>query len=120
MPRAATRRKSTSAPKSASANRRRAGPRRQPALGAKTQPRPSETQRSSKRNHASGQKDSRAVVARLGAQLAVLNRVQQALTAKLSLQGIYDVVGDKIREIFHNADVWIRVYDPKTNLIQCP
>jgi len=54
---------------------------------------------------AAGPGASRAVVAQLGAQLAVINTVQQALTARLSLQEIYDAVGDKIREIFHKADV---------------
>jgi signal transduction histidine kinase/uncharacterized protein YigA (DUF484 family) len=54
------------------------------------------------------------------AELAIINSVQQALAAQLDIQGIYDAVGDKIREIFHHADVWIRIYDPRTNLIQCP
>ena len=54
------------------------------------------------------------------AELAVINSVQQALAAELNIQGIYDTVGDKIREIFHNADVGIRIYDPKTNLEYFP
>src|SRR5208283_4871899 len=35
------------------------------------------------------------------AELAIINSVQQALAAELNMQGIYDAVGDKIREIFH-------------------
>jgi two-component system, NtrC family, sensor kinase len=54
------------------------------------------------------------------AELAIINSVQQALAAELNMQGIYDAVGDKIREIFHQADMGIRIYDPKTNLVQCP
>ncbi len=54
------------------------------------------------------------------AELAVINSVQQALAAELSMQGIYDAVGDKIREIFHDMDVGIRIYDPKTNVIHYP
>ena len=54
------------------------------------------------------------------AELAIINSVQAALAAELSIQGIYDAVGDKIREIFHQADVGIRIYDPKTNLIHIP
>ncbi len=54
------------------------------------------------------------------AELAIINSVQQALAAELNMQGIYDAVGDKIREIFHNADMGIRIYDPKTNLIHFP
>ncbi|HEY6043126.1 MAG TPA: GAF domain-containing protein, partial [Anaerolineae bacterium] len=53
-------------------------------------------------------------------ELAIINSVQAALAAKLDIQGIYEVVGDKIREIFQNTDMGIRVYDPKTNLIHYP
>ncbi len=54
------------------------------------------------------------------AELAIINSVQAALAAELNIQGIYDAVGDKIREIFHNADTGIRIYDPKTGLIHYP
>ncbi|HMU94615.1 MAG TPA: GAF domain-containing protein, partial [Anaerolineales bacterium] len=54
------------------------------------------------------------------AELAIINSVQAALAAELNIQGIYDAVGDKIREIFHNADVGIRIYDPQTNFIHYP
>ncbi len=54
------------------------------------------------------------------AELAIINSVQQALAAELNMQGIYDAVGDKIREIFNRADISIRVYDPQTNLINYP
>ena len=54
------------------------------------------------------------------AELAIINSVQEALAAELNIQGIYDAVGDKIREIFHRADVGIRVYDPDTHLIHFP
>ncbi|HZY43316.1 MAG TPA: GAF domain-containing protein, partial [Anaerolineae bacterium] len=54
------------------------------------------------------------------AELAIINSVQAALAAELNIQGIYDAVGDKIREIFHQADVGIRIYDPQTNLIHFP
>ncbi len=54
------------------------------------------------------------------AELSIINSVQAALAAELNIQGIYDAVGDKIREIFHNKDLSIRIYDPKTNLIHYP
>ena len=54
------------------------------------------------------------------AELAVINSVQAALAAELNIQGIYDTVGDKIREIFHNSDLGIRIYDPATNLVTFP
>ena len=46
------------------------------------------------------------------AELAIINSVQQALAAELNMQGIYDAVGDKIREIFKQPDMGIRIYDP--------
>jgi GAF domain-containing protein len=54
------------------------------------------------------------------AELAIINSVQAALAAELNIQGIYEAVGDKTREIFHQADVVIRIYDPQTNLIHFP
>src|SRR5207245_10031061 len=54
------------------------------------------------------------------AELAIINSVQAALAAELNIQGIYDAVGDKIRDIFRNRDMSIRIYDPKTNLIHYP
>ncbi len=43
------------------------------------------------------------------AELAVINSVQEALAAKLDLQAIYDVVGDKMSEIFPSADLSVSV-----------
>jgi signal transduction histidine kinase len=54
------------------------------------------------------------------AELAVINSVQGALAAELNIQGIYKAVGDKIREVFRDADVSIRTYDPKTDLEEFP
>ncbi len=54
------------------------------------------------------------------AELAIINSVQAALAAELNIQGIYDVVGDKIREIFHGTDMNIRIYDPKTGMVYVP
>jgi uncharacterized protein YigA (DUF484 family) len=48
------------------------------------------------------------------AELAIINSVQRALAAELNMQGIYDAVGDKIRELFRNADLSIRIIDPRT------
>jgi GAF domain-containing protein/tetratricopeptide (TPR) repeat protein len=54
------------------------------------------------------------------AELAIINSVQAALAAELNIQGIYNAVGDKIREIFENKDVGIRIYDPQTDLLHFP
>ena len=59
-----------------------------------------------------------AAIEQRTAELAVVNAVQQALAAGLDMQGIYDAVGDKIREIFDDADLSIRILDPDTGLVE--
>ena len=51
------------------------------------------------------------------AELAVINSVQSALAAELNIQGIYDAVGDKIREIFDAQMVDIVTYDVASAMI---
>src|SRR5436853_2220896 len=50
------------------------------------------------------------------AELAVINRIQEGMAAELDFQTIVDLVGDKLREVFHTGDIGIRWYDPKANL----
>ncbi|HZQ10235.1 MAG TPA: GAF domain-containing protein [Anaerolineae bacterium] len=52
------------------------------------------------------------------AELAIINSVQQGLASQLDMQAIYDLVGDKIREIFDAQVVDITTYDPQTNLLE--
>jgi transcriptional regulator with GAF, ATPase, and Fis domain len=59
-------------------------------------------------------------LAQRNAELAIINSIQAALAAKLDIQAIYDLVGDKIREIFDQADVNIRIYDAGTNMVHYP
>jgi signal transduction histidine kinase len=54
------------------------------------------------------------------AELQIINSVEEGLASKLDIQAIYELVGDKIREIFHDMDAEIRIHDPKTNLIRFP
>lgn len=55
------------------------------------------------------------------AQLAVLYSVQQALAADLDMQGIYDALGDKFREIFPECkSLDIRMVDALTGRIEFP
>ena len=55
------------------------------------------------------------------AELAVINSVQEAaLAGELDLQAIYDLVGDKLREIFDAQVVDIGVYDEASGLIHFP
>ena len=54
------------------------------------------------------------------AELAIINSVRQALAAELNMQGIYDAVGDKIREIYGKADLDIRIFDEAVGLVRFP
>ena len=54
------------------------------------------------------------------AELALINSVQAALAGELELQAIYDVVGDKIQEIFDAQVVDIAIYDEATDLVHFP
>jgi GAF domain-containing protein len=54
------------------------------------------------------------------AELAVINSVQTALAAKLDMQGIYNIVGDKIRGIFDAPDVVIFALDRRANRMHIP
>jgi PAS domain S-box-containing protein len=54
------------------------------------------------------------------AELALINSVQEALAGELELQAIYDVVGDKIQEVFDAQVVDIGIYAPASELIHFP
>jgi K+-sensing histidine kinase KdpD len=48
------------------------------------------------------------------AELAIINSVQAGLASKLDMQAIYDLVGDKIRDLFNAQIVFILTFDPVT------
>ena len=54
------------------------------------------------------------------AELALINSVQEALAGELELQAIYDVVGDKIQEIFDAQVVDIGIFDFEARLTRYP
>jgi PAS domain S-box-containing protein len=54
------------------------------------------------------------------AELALINGVQAALAGELELQAIYDVVGEKIQEVFDAQVVDIGMYEPSSGLISFP
>ena len=51
-------------------------------------------------------------------ELAIINSVQQGLASRLEVQDIYDLVGDKIRDIFNAQVVMISTYDRQTDSIE--
>jgi PAS domain S-box-containing protein len=54
------------------------------------------------------------------AELALVNSIQQSLASTLDLQGLINLVGDRLRAVFDKQDVGIRFYDPATNLLHYP
>lgn len=50
-------------------------------------------------------------------ELALINSVQEGLSSKLDMQGIYDLVGDKLRDTFNAQVVMISQYEEMTNKI---
>src|SRR5258707_13704525 len=51
------------------------------------------------------------------AELQIINSIQQGLAAELDFQAIVDLVGDKLREVFHTPDLAISWYEEKANLV---
>jgi signal transduction histidine kinase/DNA-binding response OmpR family regulator len=80
-------------------------------------PRAKQTTKLSGRNSAHRRRGS---VARLTAELAVINSIQRGLAGELTNQGVFDVVGEKLREMFPHDSLGIRILDRATNLLHFP
>ncbi|TMI89300.1 MAG: GAF domain-containing protein, partial [Bacteroidetes bacterium] len=52
------------------------------------------------------------------AELAVINSVQESLVAQIDMNAIYELVGEKMREIFDPQVIDIVTYDSRANLIE--
>ncbi|HEY9527041.1 MAG TPA: GAF domain-containing protein, partial [Anaerolineales bacterium] len=50
-------------------------------------------------------------------ELQIINSIQQGLASELDFQAIVDLVGDRLREVFHTHNLNIRWYDRRTNQI---
>lgn len=67
------------------------------------------------------QKDSMRLAQELAereAELAIINSVQQGLASNLDVQAIYNLVGDKIRDIFNSQVVMISTLNLATNTME--
>src|SRR5207237_5974535 len=64
--------------------------------------------------HQKAETDERA------AELALINEVQRGLAEKLDMQGMYDLVGDKIQEIFDAQTVDIAIDDREADVMHFP
>ena len=54
------------------------------------------------------------------AELALVNDVQRGLAERLEMQAMYDLVGDRIQEIFDAQVVDIGIVDPASGLLHFP
>src|SRR4051794_1460341 len=54
------------------------------------------------------------------AELALINSVQEALAGELEMQAIYDVVGDKIQEVFDAQGTSIAIFDFPAGVTRYP
>jgi PAS domain S-box-containing protein len=57
---------------------------------------------------------------RRNAELAIINSVQTALAGELEVQALYDIVGDRLRDIFDAQVVDIAVYDEAADVLRFP
>jgi len=54
------------------------------------------------------------------AELQIINSVQEGLASKLDITAIYELIGEKVRDVFDVQVVDIVNYDPVANLISMP
>ena len=54
------------------------------------------------------------------AELGIINSVQGGLASKLDIQAVYDLVGDKIRDVFDTQGISISYYDRQKDFITHP
>jgi GAF domain-containing protein/CheY-like chemotaxis protein/tetratricopeptide (TPR) repeat protein len=50
-------------------------------------------------------------------ELAIINSIQEGMSASLDFQAIVDLVGDKLREVFKTSDMGIRWVDDEANMV---
>ena len=54
------------------------------------------------------------------AELAIINEVQQGLAAQIEMQAMYDLVGERLREVFDAQVLDIGIYDRETRAHPLP
>ena len=65
-------------------------------------------------------RDSRARVAELEAELAIVDEVGQALAKRLDLEGVTELVGERLHTLFPDVGLFVALYHPETNLMSFP
>src|SRR5664279_2687885 len=64
--------------------------------------------------------DSHARVAELQARLAVIEEVTTALEKQLDLEAVAELVGERLHASFPVADLFMALFDARTNMISFP
>jgi len=62
----------------------------------------------------------RQTVEERNAELAIIQSVQEGLASRLDVQSVYDLVGDKIREIFHAQGTAVYIFNHETEILETP
>ena len=57
---------------------------------------------------------------RRAAELAIVNDVQRSLASELDVQAMYELVGERARDVFDTQVVDIAIYDPGTEMMDFP
>src|SRR5262249_3910400 len=62
--------------------------------------------------------DCKAELSRRAGELALVNSIQQGMARRLDFDSIIELVGDKLRELFHSGDVSIMWWEQQTNQVR--
>jgi GAF domain-containing protein len=65
-------------------------------------------------------RESNNTLEQRNAELAVINSVQDGLAAQMEFDGIIELVGEKIRQVFDAQGIGISIYDRKSKLVSIP
>ncbi len=63
---------------------------------------------------------AKALLAQREAELAIIGAVQRALAGDLTMQGVYDIVGDTLSDVFPGNFVSVRAIDPVADVVHFP
>jgi signal transduction histidine kinase/CheY-like chemotaxis protein len=54
------------------------------------------------------------------AELAIINEIGAGLASQIDMTAMYELVGDRVRDLFQARDMFISTYDHETNLLSFP
>ena len=63
---------------------------------------------------------ARSEIGQRSAELALIKSVQEMVAEQVNMQGVVDVVGEQIRQIFNAETTFVALVDPERNVVQLP